>query len=90
MFGCLSFVHVPKVKRDKLDKKATSSIFVGYSTVSKAYRVYHPQTGKMTITRDVHFCEDEQWDWNNSQRNCGILQEVNNPLEEEEQQQAEE
>ncbi|KAF2322324.1 hypothetical protein GH714_011828 [Hevea brasiliensis] len=57
-----------KAKRDKLDKKANPGIFVGYSSVSKAYKVYHPQTEKMTISRDVHFNEDEQWDWNNLQK----------------------
>ena len=59
VFGCLCFVHVPQVKRDKLDKKAIPGIFVGYSTISQAYKVYHPQTRKMVITRDVHFNEDE-------------------------------
>lgn len=67
VFGCLCFVHVPQVKRDKLDKKAIPGIFVGYSKISKAYKVYHPQTRKMVITRDVHFNEDEKWDWENSQ-----------------------
>jgi len=41
----------------KLDKKAISGIFVGYNSVSKEYKVYHPQIGKMTITRDVYFNE---------------------------------
>jgi len=67
VFGCVCFVYIPQVKRDKLDKKATPGIFVGYSSVSKAYKVYHPQTGKMTITRDVHFNEGQKWDWKNSQ-----------------------
>ncbi|KAL5756720.1 hypothetical protein ACOSQ2_021466 [Xanthoceras sorbifolium] len=47
---------------------------MGYSSVSKAYKVYHPQTGKITITRDVHFNEDEQWDWKNLQRIGGFSQ----------------
>jgi hypothetical protein len=44
-------------------------IFVGYSDVSKAYKVYHPQTQKMVITIDVHFHEEKQWDWGDTQRN---------------------
>ena len=64
----MCFVHIPQVKRDKLDKKALPGIFVGYSLVSKAYKVYHPQTKKISITRDVHFNEDEQWDWKNLQQ----------------------
>jgi hypothetical protein len=43
IFGSICFVHVPKIKRDKFDKKAMPGIFVGYSTVSKAYKVYHHQ-----------------------------------------------
>jgi len=41
---------------------------VGYSSVSKAYKVYHPQTKKIMITKDVHFNEDKQWDWKNFQQ----------------------
>ena len=71
VFGCVCFAHVPKVKRDKLDKKALLSIFVGYSSVSKAYKVYHPQIETLTITRDVHFNEDQQWDWKNPPKTSG-------------------
>jgi hypothetical protein len=77
IFGSICFVHIPQIKRDKLDKKAMQGIFVGYSDVSKAYKVYHPQTQKMVITRDVHFHEEKQWDWGDSQRNeqlSGLLQ----------------
>ena len=42
VFGCLCFTYVPQVKRDKLDKKAIQGIFVGYNTISKAYRVFQP------------------------------------------------
>ncbi|RDX75662.1 hypothetical protein CR513_44434, partial [Mucuna pruriens] len=59
---CVCFTHVPQVKHDKLDKKTIPSIFMGYNLVSKAYKVYHPQNGKMTITKDVYFNEDQQWD----------------------------
>jgi len=62
-FTILCFAHVPQVKRDKLDKKVIPGVFVGNSSVSKAYKVYHPQSGKMTISRDVHFNEEQQWDW---------------------------
>ncbi|XP_020089023.1 uncharacterized protein LOC109710699 [Ananas comosus] len=49
-----------RVKRDKLGEKAEPGIFVGYSLVSKAYRIYQPQTGKVITSRDVQFLEDEQ------------------------------
>jgi len=57
------------VKRDKLDKKAEAGIFIGYSTTSKAYRVFQPQTGKILISRDVHFAEDKQWSWEKDKQN---------------------
>lgn len=65
VFGCLCFSHIPQVKRDKLGEKAEPRIFVGYSLVSKAYRIYQPQTGKVITSRDVQFLEDEKWDWTN-------------------------
>nr|CAN65221.1 hypothetical protein VITISV_042416 [Vitis vinifera] len=36
-----------KVKRDKLDKKSEPGIFIGYSSTSKAYKIYLPQTSKI-------------------------------------------
>ena len=63
IFGCLCFTHVPQNKRDKLDKRASPGIFIGYSTVSKAYKIFQPQTGSIVVSRDVHFIEDEEWNW---------------------------
>nr|KYP70533.1 Retrovirus-related Pol polyprotein from transposon TNT 1-94 [Cajanus cajan] len=68
IFGCLCFTHVPQSKRDKLDKRASQGIFIGYSTVSKAYKIFQPQTGKIIISRDVHFLEDEEWNWNDKRK----------------------
>ena len=42
IFGCLVYLHVPKVKRSKLDSSENKGIFVGYSDKSKAYRIYIP------------------------------------------------
>ncbi|XP_038902464.1 uncharacterized protein LOC120089115 [Benincasa hispida] len=50
-------------KRDKLDRRASSGIFIGYSTVSKAYKIFQSQTGNIVVSRDVHFLEDEEWSW---------------------------
>ena len=63
VFGCLCFTYVPQVKCDKLDKKAIQGIFVGYSTISKSYRFFQPQTMNIVISRDVHFVENEEWNW---------------------------
>ena len=61
VFGCLCFTYVPQIKRDKLDKKVEPGIFVGYSSVSTAYRVFQPHTRKILISRDVYFMENEKW-----------------------------
>ena len=42
IFGCTTFSHVPKDLRRKLDPMAEKGIFVGYSEMSKAYRIYLP------------------------------------------------
>ena len=67
VFGSLCFVYVPRAKRDKLDKKAEAGIFVGYSLISKAYRIFQPNTRKMLISRDVHFMENDECDWDEKQ-----------------------
>ncbi|KAK9119163.1 hypothetical protein Scep_017256 [Stephania cephalantha] len=47
VFGCLCFVYVPQIKRDKLNKKAEEWIFIGYSLTSKAYEIFQPNTKKI-------------------------------------------
>ena len=59
VFGCHAFVHVPREKRDKLDKRSMKCIFVGYPDGSKGYKVYNPDTKKMLRTRDVIFVEND-------------------------------
>lgn len=54
-FGVDAYCHVPTEKRGKLDSKAIKLKFVGYSEVSKAYRLLDPRSGKITVSRDVKF-----------------------------------
>lgn len=63
VFGCVCYIHVPSIKRDKLDQKGEAGIFVGYSLHSKAYRVYQPNKNKVIVSRDVKFFEEEKWNW---------------------------
>ncbi|MCO5605762.1 hypothetical protein L7F22_059946 [Adiantum nelumboides] len=58
VFGCLAYALVPQTQRRKLDDKAVKCIFVGYSAESKGYRLYHPQTKRILVSRDVVFVED--------------------------------
>ena len=40
-----------------------SSVLLGMSDESKAYRLYDPHSRKIVISRDVIFEENECWDW---------------------------
>ena len=43
VFGCLAYAFMSQQHRKKLDDKAVKYIFVGYSSESKGYRLYHPR-----------------------------------------------
>ena len=62
VFGCTAYALV-KIYSQKFDKKPEKYIFVGYSSESKAYKLYNPVSGKLTISRDVVFNEAASWDW---------------------------
>jgi hypothetical protein len=51
------------VKRDKLDKKSEPGVFIGYSSPSKAYRIFQPQNRRILVSRDINFMKDKQWKW---------------------------
>ncbi|KAG6535304.1 hypothetical protein ZIOFF_000269 [Zingiber officinale] len=40
----------------------------GYSNVSKAYKVFQPQTGNIIVSRDVYFMENEAWNWEDTKK----------------------
>ena len=61
IFGCLVYTHIPKEKRMKLHPSGKKGIFVGYSEISKAYRIYFPGFKKIDINRDVTFDEDSYY-----------------------------
>ena len=58
VFGCLAYALVPSQQHHKLDDKAKKCIFVGYSAESKGYRLYHPLTDTIIVSRDVVFAEN--------------------------------
>ena len=39
IFGYPMYTHIPKEKRTKLDPSEKKGIYVGYSEISKAYRI---------------------------------------------------
>jgi hypothetical protein len=48
----------PEVKRRKLDQKADIGILIGYSTTSKAYKIYDLNFNKVVIARYVKVVEN--------------------------------
>ena len=59
VFGCKSFVHVPKDERSKLDAKSRQCIFIGYGEDEFCYRFYDPIEKKLVRSLDVKFMEDQ-------------------------------
>ncbi|UYV73851.1 hypothetical protein LAZ67_11001138, partial [Cordylochernes scorpioides] len=57
IFGSLAYVHVPNMKRNKLQPKANSGIMVGYATKTKGYRIWLPADRKVIET--IHVFIDE-------------------------------
>jgi hypothetical protein len=58
IFGCITFSHVPKERRTKLEPTAEKGIFVGYSETSKAYQIYIPASRRVVVRQDVKFEEE--------------------------------
>lgn len=56
-FGCNVYVMVPDEKRRKLDDKVKKMKFVGYSEVSKGYRVAD-EYNRVTVSREVRFMSE--------------------------------
>jgi hypothetical protein len=57
VFGCDAFVHVPKKKRSKLDKKEIKCIFIGYKEGMKGYKPSNHASRKTMYNRDAVFRE---------------------------------
>ena len=61
IFGCLCLSYIPRVNRDKLENKAKPGIFVGYSLISKTYKIYLLHHDKVIVSRNVRFLELDSW-----------------------------
>ncbi|KAG8194444.1 hypothetical protein JTE90_011053 [Oedothorax gibbosus] len=59
IFGTDCFVHVPKQRRKKWDKKSTEGLFVGYCGDKDGYRVWIPSQNKVILSRDVVFRKEQ-------------------------------
>ncbi|KAA0041382.1 Retrovirus-related Pol polyprotein from transposon TNT 1-94 [Cucumis melo var. makuwa] len=66
VFGCLCFTHVPQSKRDKLDRRASPGMFTSRKMKS----------GKIVVSRDVHFEEDEEWNFDDAEKKGQTLEKM--------------
>jgi hypothetical protein len=67
VFGCICYAQIPKENRYKLDETSEKCIFVGYSSMSKGYRLFNLKTNKVSISRNVLFDEKAKWNWEQGQ-----------------------
>lgn len=63
IFGSIEYVHIPDVKRTKLDDKSVKCIIIGYSSESKAFKMFDPVEKKAYVCRDVILEEEKKWNW---------------------------
>jgi len=72
------------VKRDKPDRKAEAGIFVGYTNVTKGYKVFQPQTKKVIVSRDIKFMETEKWNFKDAESSASkeIMQNLGDYVDE--------
>ncbi|XP_078437813.1 uncharacterized protein LOC144708393 [Wolffia australiana] len=70
VFGCTAYVHDTSPTLTKLDAKALRCVFVGYSTLQKGYRCYHPPSRRFFVSANVTFAEYEPYfgDYSSSPR----------------------
>ena len=59
VFGCVSYVHLHKNQRTKLDPCARRYLFLGYVVHQKSYRCYDLFIRRTYVTIDVTFLESE-------------------------------
>ena len=57
VFGCVTFPHIPKDEREKLDSKVNKCIFLGYGAQRKGYRLYDNEKSIVFFSQDVEFNE---------------------------------
>ncbi|KAG8479954.1 hypothetical protein CXB51_025047 [Gossypium anomalum] len=60
-FGCKAFVHNHQPNRSKLDPRAPTCVFIGYSPTQKGYKCYSLTLHRMFVSLDVTFFENEPY-----------------------------
>ena len=62
-FECIYYAHVPTEKGPKLDGKSQKCILLGYSDMTKGYRLLDVNINKLVVSRDVIFNEKPTWNF---------------------------
>jgi hypothetical protein len=57
VFSCVAYVQLAKEQRGKLNPTSIRGIFVGYTPISRQYRVYNPETRTVERYTTVKFNE---------------------------------
>lgn len=65
--NCVCYIYVLFQKRTKFEEKTEKKIFLGYSTLSKGYRIYDLETKNLITNRDAIFDEHAIWNWEREQ-----------------------
>ena len=79
VFGCKCFILNTKDNLEKFDSKADEEIFLGYSTSSKAYRIFNKKTLVVEESMHVIFYETNSLD---TRKNiCSVDDDVGELLE---------
>lgn len=63
IFGYLAYMKIPAPYTKKLDARSKEMVHLGREPVTKAYRLFDPDSGTVHISRDVFFDEKKGWDW---------------------------
>lgn len=66
VFGCICYARTEKAGRKKLDDRSRLLVHLGTEPGSKAYRLFDPVSKRIVVSRDVHFDEEKQWNWNDN------------------------
>lgn len=57
VFGCRCFPYLRDRASSKFEPKSYPCVFIGYSTIHKGFRCYHPPSRKVFLSRHVVFDE---------------------------------
>ncbi len=63
IFGSKCWYVIPKHQVQKLDARSKAGIMMGYSSMSKGYKIWDIESSKLVISRDVTFDEVSTTSW---------------------------